>query len=123
MTWHSLALRSRGTHSRSKANLGWTIFTYTDTSVRDFGLEDASEAANNAFDANIVSLLQAGCFFGSLFAGPLSDKVGRKWSIMISGMVFDIGSLMQTLAYGIKDVVYVGRVVGGLVSFPRLIIV
>ncbi|KAI7327202.1 general substrate transporter [Hortaea werneckii] len=94
------------------AFIGTTITR--DAFKKDFGLEDASEAANNAFDANIVSLLQAGCFFGSLFAGPLSDKVGRKWSIMISGMVFDIGSLMQTLAYGIKDVVYVGRVVGGL---------
>lgn len=61
-------------------------------------------------------MLQAGCFFGSLAAAPLGDKLGRKPSLMIAGVAFCIGSLMQTVSYGIESVMFVGRVIGGLVS-------
>lgn len=81
---------------------------------RDFGLTHASEATADAFSANIVSLLQAGCFFGSLAAAPIGDKLGRKPALMIAGIAFCIGSLMQTVSFGHEAVIFVGRVVGGL---------
>ncbi|KAE8139772.1 hypothetical protein BDV38DRAFT_280690 [Aspergillus pseudotamarii] len=43
---------------------------------KDFGLEHASKSVEDAFAANIVSLLQAGCF-GALISAPLSDRFGR----------------------------------------------
>jgi MFS family permease len=46
--------------------------------IKDFGLTHASASAKDAFSANIVSLLQAGCFFGSLAVAPLGDRLGRK---------------------------------------------
>ncbi|CZT10924.1 hypothetical protein WAI453_008003 [Rhynchosporium graminicola] len=80
----------------------------------DFGLEHASVKESDAFAANIVSLLQAGCFFGSLLAAPLGDKLGRRITLMITGTVFVAGSLMQTLSFGNTAAMFVGRAIGGL---------
>lgn len=83
---------------------------------KDFGLADAPQEETDAFSANIVSLLQAGCFFGSLAAAPLGDRLGRKAALMIAGVSFCIGSLMQTVSYGIVGLMFAGRAIGGLVS-------
>jgi MFS family permease len=84
--------------------------------VKDFGLTHASASAKDAFSANIVSLLQAGCFFGSLAVAPLGDKLGRKPALIIAGVVFCAGSLMQTVSFGHVVPMYLGRAIGGLVS-------
>jgi MFS family permease len=82
----------------------------------DFGLLHASEATSDVFSANIVSILQAGCFFGSLAVAPLGDRFGRRPALMMAGVTFCIGSLMQTVSYGFVSVMYIGRAIGGLVS-------
>ncbi|CAD0083812.1 unnamed protein product [Aureobasidium vineae] len=82
--------------------------------LKDFGLTHASSSAKDAFSANIVSLLQAGCFFGSLAVAPLGDRFGRKPALMIAGVVFCAGSLMQTVSFGHVAAMYVGRAIGGL---------
>lgn len=90
----------------------------------DFGLAHASQAASDAFSANIVSLLQAGCFFGSLAVAPIGDRWGRRIALIIAGLLFNIGSLMQTVSFGKVAPMFVGRAIGGLVSgvegFPWL---
>lgn len=43
----------------------------------EFGLDDSPVSAAN-LSANIVSILQAGAFFGSLSAIYTADKLGRK---------------------------------------------
>jgi MFS family permease len=83
---------------------------------RDFGLVDADEGTKNAFSANVVSLLQAGCFFGALAAGPGADKFGRRIVLIASGAIFIVGSAMQTWSAGSKGLLFAGRAVGGLVS-------
>lgn len=83
---------------------------------RDFGLKNAHVDQLDAFAANIVSLLQAGCFFGSLAAAPLGDKYGRKITLMITGLVFIIGSLMQVVSSENTAAMFFGRAIGGLVS-------
>lgn len=86
---------------------------------RDFGLDGASESVQNAFSANIVSLLQAGCFFGALAAAPVGDKLGRRLALAIGAVAFIVGSIMQTVSAGNKDIMFVGRVIGGVVSIYR----
>ncbi|KAK4557110.1 hypothetical protein LTR86_006091 [Recurvomyces mirabilis] len=81
---------------------------------KDFGLLHADVERSDAFAANIVSLLQAGCFFGSLLAAPIGDRLGRRWALVISGVVFNIGSLMQTVSFGNTAVMFTGRAIGGL---------
>jgi MFS family permease len=63
-----------------------------------------------------VSLLQAGCFFGALLAAPIGDKWGRKKVLLATGIVFCLGSAMQTASHGIKGLLYAGRAIGGLVG-------
>jgi MFS family permease len=83
---------------------------------KDFGLLHASQETSDAFSANIVSLLQAGCFFGSLAVAPIGDRFGRRIALIIAGVLFCIGSLMQTVSFGSVAAMFVGRAVGGLVS-------
>ncbi|KAF8626585.1 hypothetical protein AX15_004786 [Amanita polypyramis BW_CC] len=61
----------------------------------------------------VVSILSAGTFFGALFAAPLADYFGRKWSIVFACLVFSVGVAMQTAAVHIPLFV-VGRVFAGL---------
>jgi MFS family permease len=83
---------------------------------RDFGLIGASESVQDAFSANIVSLLQAGCFFGALAAAPLGDKLGRRIALALGAISFIVGSIMQVASAGNKPLMFVGRVLGGMVS-------
>jgi MFS family permease len=85
--------------------------------TKDFGLTHASQPEKDAFSANIVSLLQAGCFFGSLAVAPLGDKFGRKSALMVAGVLFCIGSLMQTVSFGHIWAMFLGRAIGGLVCY------
>jgi hypothetical protein len=72
----------------------------------------SSDFAN--LQGNIVSVLQAGCFFGALASFYVSDTFGRKRAIIIADVIFLVGSLVQTLIYGGNlPQLYVGRVIGG----------
>jgi MFS family permease len=84
--------------------------------TEDFGLAHASQSEKDAFSANIVSLLQAGCFFGSLGVAPLGDRFGRRPALVAAGLLFCIGSLMQTVSFGHTWAMFLGRAIGGLVS-------
>ena len=46
----------------------------------------------------MVSLAQFGAFVGSLFAGSLSDKIGRKPTIMIADVLFTIGAVLMMIS-------------------------
>ena len=87
-----------------------------DPESRDFDIVHLSKSQLDAFSANIVSSLQAGCFFGSLFASPLSDRFGRRITLALAAITFCIGSAMQTASSGNKNVMYTARAIGGLVS-------
>lgn len=81
-----------------------------------FGLNDKSKGEFANLQGNIVSVLQAGCFFGALASFYISDTFGRKWALIIADIIFIIGSTVQTLcALGTKSLtqLYVGRVIGG----------
>ena len=51
-----------------------------------------------AQSSQIVSILSAGTFFGSLLAAPLGDKLGRRLSLIIAVAIFSFGVLLQTCA-------------------------
>ncbi|KAH8929882.1 general substrate transporter, partial [Atractiella rhizophila] len=115
------------------AYLGALLFGY-DTGVAggvialpsfqyDFGLVDKRNAVATThhdkkrvadLSANVVSVLQAGAFFGALAAAPLTDRLGRKPAIAILCVIFMIGGIIQTAANGHLGAIYAGRVVAGL---------
>ncbi|KAJ1862266.1 hypothetical protein LPJ73_000801 [Coemansia sp. RSA 2703] len=61
----------------------------------------------------IVSLLTAGCFVGSLFAGWLADRFSRKRTIMTACVVFCLGAAIQCGSRN-RAMLIVGRFIAGL---------
>ena len=80
----------------------------------EFGLTNKSKDAQANLSANLVSAMQAGAIFGALGAFPLSDKIGRKPSLMIVAVFAFVGGLLQAFSYGHLPCFYVGRVIEGL---------
>lgn len=50
---------------------------------------------------------------GSIFGGPLADRLGRKMTIMISDLLFTIGAIIMAFASTIS-VLILGRTIVGL---------
>ncbi|KAL0265020.1 hypothetical protein SLS55_000977 [Diplodia seriata] len=75
-----------------------------------YGLTD--EASSTSLDSNIVSTFQAGAFFGSIGGFFIAESFGRKMVILVSGLIFTVGVVLQML--GILGALYGGRVLTGL---------
>ena len=62
-----------------------------------FGLIGANGKANAKLVAdvssNVVSVLQAGAFFGALGSAPISSRIGRRWTLVIFALVFALGAV------------------------------
>ncbi|OQE31554.1 hypothetical protein PENSTE_c001G02731 [Penicillium steckii] len=112
----------------SVAYLGSLLFGY-DTGVmgsvlaldsfkKDFGLPVGTggfaDSENASISSNVVSLLTAGCFFGSIFAAYINDRIGRRYSLMLFSMIFLVGAAVQVGAHHQIGTIYAGRVVAGL---------
>ncbi|THH31071.1 hypothetical protein EUX98_g3119 [Antrodiella citrinella] len=92
-----------------------------------FGLDISSMSAvlnNNAYknqfgnpgsnaQGAIVAAMPAGSLVGALIVSYLADKIGRKKSIIISGWVWVVGSILQCAAVD-RGMLVVGRVISGL---------
>jgi SP family sugar:H+ symporter-like MFS transporter len=84
-----------------------------DAFQHSFNLDKKSHDFAN-LQGNIVSVLQAGCFFGAMASFYVSDTFGRKKALIIADIIFIVGSLVQTLIFGGNIAqLYVGRVIGG----------
>ncbi|KIK53951.1 hypothetical protein GYMLUDRAFT_49119 [Collybiopsis luxurians FD-317 M1] len=87
-----------------------------------FGLADASGKIdikkNDAVSSNVVSVLQAGAFFGALTSAPLSAKFGRKWPLFFYTILFAVGAILTIVpsesnpGRGLGEI-YAGRVISG----------
>lgn len=79
--------------------------------LRKFGTDTLDPTGRANLEANIVSMLQAGCFFGALGASWVADKYGRKPALILSAIIAFIGTVMQTASLGRLGVMYAGRYV------------
>jgi MFS family permease len=79
------------------------------------GYRDATGHLNvtSSQSAAIVSILSAGTFFGALGAAPMGDRIGRRWGLIASAQVFNLGVILQTAATGIP-IFLAGRFFAGL---------
>ncbi|KAF8906077.1 MFS quinate transporter QutD [Mucidula mucida] len=87
-----------------------------DSFKEEFGLNEKSATELNTINANIVSMYQAGCFFGAIFGYPIGYFLGRKFGLVLAGAVFVLGAALQTGASSSTGlgIIYGGRVVVGL---------
>lgn len=63
-----------------------------------FGIDKLSKSDQANFNGNIVSVMQAGCIFGVLMTSWTSSHFGRKRSLIASGAIYTIGSMIQAVA-------------------------
>ncbi|RWA09120.1 hypothetical protein EKO27_g5988 [Xylaria grammica] len=85
-----------------------------DSFIKDYNLGDTGSVNSANLQANIVSVLQAGCFVGALAAYPLADILGRKWCLVYASIFTLVGVILQAAASGHLEPLYIGRFVAGL---------
>ncbi|KAH8194708.1 hypothetical protein TruAng_011120 [Truncatella angustata] len=83
--------------------------------LRRFGelQADGSYGFSNVRSGLIVGLLSIGTLLGALVAAPISDRIGRRWSIIIWCFVVSIGFVIQVAAVNAWEQIMVGRLVAG----------
>lgn len=62
-----------------------------DAFQESFGLDSKSSNFKN-LQGNIVSVLQAGCFFGALASFYVSDTFGRRWALIVADVMWVFGN-------------------------------
>ncbi|KAI5304504.1 hypothetical protein KEM56_006427 [Ascosphaera pollenicola] len=82
----------------------------------EFEFDEMSTSKQDLMNANIVSLYQAGAFFGSFFASPIGHFFGRKVGCVVTAAVFILGAglMLGTTAERGFGILYAGRVLAGL---------
>ncbi|KAI6910096.1 putative quinate [Hortaea werneckii] len=83
---------------------------------QEFRFDEMPESHLNFIKANIVSLYQAGAFFGALFAYASAYWLGRKFSLILWSLLFLLGAGIMLGANGDRglDLIYAGRVIAGV---------
>ncbi|WP_179351413.1 sugar porter family MFS transporter [Winogradskyella vidalii] len=98
--------------------LGGLLFGY-DTGVingAQFYLTEYFDLSD-ALKGWVVGSALLGCFVGAIIAGPLSIKIGRKWSLIISAIFFTLsayGSGLPEVFPQTVSMLVVFRIIGGL---------
>jgi MFS family permease len=83
--------------------------------VHEFGFKQMTPTHLANLKANIVSVYQAGAFFGSLFAYASAFFLGRKKSLWVFSTVFIIGAgIMLAAKNGDLAPILAGRVLAGI---------
>ncbi|KAI8086109.1 general substrate transporter [Halteromyces radiatus] len=98
------------------ASLGGVLFGYDQgviSGIQEMETFKARFDMSTTENAFVVAILTLGCWVGALIVGYFADKIGRKYSIVLNGIVFLIGSSFQG---GAQTVPYLmaGRFVAGL---------
>lgn len=95
------------------AFFGTTLALPSFTEEFDFDSYEPNDLA--MVKQNIVSVYQAGAFFGSLAAFGTSHYFGRRWSLLFFNVIFAVGCIMQLTSTGSKGLGLItgGRVLGG----------
>ncbi|CAK5267723.1 unnamed protein product [Mycena citricolor] len=61
----------------------------------------------------IVAAMPAGSFVGSLLVTSLGDKIGRKRTVQLAGLIWVIGSILQCASID-RGMLVVGRIISGI---------
>jgi hypothetical protein len=78
---------------------------------RDFRYGDSQRKTINS---NAVSILQASAFFGCFFTMPIASKLGRLSGLILSALVFTVGTILQVMNAHTLGAFYAGRVIAGV---------
>ncbi|KAF9457626.1 general substrate transporter [Collybia nuda] len=79
--------------------------------LNEDGTKDVKKS--NEVSSNVVSVLQAGAFFGALGSAPISAKIGRMYTLIIFNSLFLILTTIASGENGLAEI-YAGRVISGV---------
>ncbi|PWY67156.1 general substrate transporter [Aspergillus heteromorphus CBS 117.55] len=79
-----------------------------------FGLDQQSPEQYANTQGWIVSMFTAGLAVGCLICLPFNDRLGRRWTLRLSTLVYAAGILGQGLCNGSLPGLYASRIVAGL---------
>lgn len=82
----------------------------------EFGFGQMSANERTSILSNVVSVFQAGAFFGAILMYPISCQVGRKIGLIISGFFLTFGAAISLAANSDRGLgpIYASRVLTGL---------
>lgn len=99
------------------ATLGGMLFGFDISSMSAIILSDQYRTYFNeptgATQGAIGSAMAAGSVVGSAIAGPISNKIGRRNSLMVACMWWLVGTAVQTGCQGVGSLI-AGRVLNGV---------
>lgn len=99
------------------ATIGGMLFGFDISSVSAFqsekGYQEYFNHPNSITRGGITASMPGGSFLGSLFAGYVSDYLGRKGAIQISSIIWIIGAAIQCSAINQAQLIC-GRVIAGV---------
>ncbi|KAL1979694.1 hypothetical protein VTN96DRAFT_5277 [Rasamsonia emersonii] len=78
---------------------------------KDFRYTSAQKTNVNS---NAVSILQGGAFFGCFLIWPVTARLGRRGGLIVSALVFTVGTILQVVNSHTLGTFYAGRVVAGV---------
>ncbi|HEX8806606.1 MAG TPA: sugar porter family MFS transporter [Candidatus Aquilonibacter sp.] len=98
----------------SIAALGGLLFGYDTGVISGAILFITHDFALNTKAVELtISVVLIGCILGSSVAGPIADRRGRRITLLVSGIIFAIGSLLSAAAPS-DAVLLAGRIIVGL---------
>ncbi|KAF8482460.1 general substrate transporter [Russula ochroleuca] len=101
----------------SFACIGGSLFGLDISSMSGVLSNDAYKATFDNPDPNvqgaIVSAMPAGSLGGALLVSYVADRIGRKKTVILSGIVWVIGSALQCVAVD-RGMLIVGRIISGV---------
>ncbi|KAF8915700.1 general substrate transporter [Mucidula mucida] len=83
--------------------------------VKEDGTQDKHRV--NEVSSNVVSVLQAGAFFGALGSTAISPRIGRRYTLLAFALLFSVGAILTTVAESPSNglaLIYAGRVISGV---------
>ncbi|KAG4413657.1 hypothetical protein IFR04_013197 [Cadophora malorum] len=101
------------------ASLGGFLFGYDQgvvsgvLTMESFGAKFPRVFADSGFKGWFVATILLAAWLGSLVNGMIADRLGRKVDIMVSVVIFVIGSAIQAGAINIP-MLFIGRAIAGL---------
>ncbi|CAI7593367.1 unnamed protein product [Penicillium bialowiezense] len=75
---------------------------------------DLANQNASALQAHMVNAFQAGAFFGVMVVYFVNERFGRRFALLWSSIIFNIGVIISMASMGNIPVFYVGRIVSGL---------
>ncbi|KAJ6028629.1 hypothetical protein N7540_004205 [Penicillium herquei] len=81
---------------------------------QDFGYSHYTSSQKTTVNSNAVSILQGGAFFGCFLISPIASYLGRRTGLIISSLVFTLGTILQIINSHTLGTFYAGRVIAGL---------